>query len=448
MARDDLHKLTASEAAALIRRKKLGVVEYTEALIARIEAREPVVRAWQYFAAEQARANARWVERNVAEGALRGVPIGVKDIIETKDMPTTYGALALYGEHRPKWDASCVALARQAGAVVMGKTVTSEFAGYYTGPSVNPHDPTRSTAFSSMGSAAAVGDFHVPLAFGSQTGGSIIRPAAFCGPIGYMPSYGIFNTTGVHNLAPALDHLGHFARAIDDVALLGQVLTGDGRFGMGAPGRAPRIGFFTGWDKRQAQPVIWETLEAARASLGKVARIVEVKLPKALFAMNDHCLTLIRYEAARTFAHEYFQEKPGGLSNTMRDLVRDGLDVPRARYLEAIEAAQAGRALLAGLFKEHDVDVFLTPSAECLPQLLEEAISRSVFNRLWTILHVPTIAFTTGTVTLKPTPTQPKTVTLPVGIQIVGRYLRDHETLQVSRWLESRLARVVEPMNW
>jgi Asp-tRNA(Asn)/Glu-tRNA(Gln) amidotransferase A subunit family amidase len=444
-----LHRLSASEARRLIRTKKLGIVEYAEALTRRIEAREGTLKAWQHFDADAARTAARWVERNGPAGPLHGIPLGVKDIIETRDMPTTYGAAPLYGRHRPAWDASCVALAKAAGAVIMGKTVTSEFAGYYTGPTVNPHDPTRSPAFSSMGSAAAVADHHVPLAFGSQTGGSIIRPAAHCGAVGYMPSYGLFNTTGVHNLAPSLDHLGHFARTVDDIALMGQVLLGDARFGAGAPARPPRLGLLVGWEKRRATPEIWRAMEDARARLADAkATIVEIKIPRSLVALSDHCVSVIRYETARTLAHEYLHGTPGGLSATMRDLVASGLAMKRADYLKAQEAALQGRALLAGLFKAHDVDVLLAPSAECLAQPLEEAISRSVFNRLWTILHVPTLAFTTDVVAVKPTSRQPRAVKLPVGVQLVGRFLKDHEFLQAARWAESRIGRIPEPMNW
>ena len=449
MAAPALHQLSASEARRLIRTKKLGIVEYADALIRRIEAREGTLKAWQHFDADAARAAARWVERNGPAGPLHGIPLGVKDIIETRDMPTTYGAAPLYAQHRPAWDASCVALAKAAGAIVMGKTVTSEFAGYYTGPTVNPHDPTRSPAFSSMGSAAAVADYHVPLAFGSQTGGSIIRPAAHCGAVGYMPSYGLFNTTGVHNLAPSLDHLGHFARTVDDIALMGQVLSGDARFGAGAPARPPRLGLLVGWETRRATPEIWRAMADARARLAKAkAPIVEIKIPKSLAALSEHCVTVIRYETARTLAHEYLHGTPGGLSATMRELVESGLAMKREDYVTAMEAAHAGRARLAALFEEHRIDALLSPSAECLAQPLDDAVSRSVFNRLWTILYVPTLALTTDFVAVKPHARQPKAVKLPVGIQLVGRFWKDHEFLQVARWVEARIGRLPEPLNF
>ena len=220
----DLRSLSAREAARQIAERRITAEALVTAYLDRIEAREAVVGAWQYLDREQALATARQRDAEAPRGPLHGVPIAVKDLIDTVDMPTAYGS-AIYRGHRPDADASCVALARAAGAIVLGKTVTTEFATFTPGKTANPRNPAHTPGGSSSGSAAAVADGMAPLAFGTQTAGSVIRPGAYCGCVAYKPSFGLINRAGVKPLADSLDTIGVFARSVDDAAFFAGVLS-------------------------------------------------------------------------------------------------------------------------------------------------------------------------------------------------------------------------------
>src|SRR5213082_115727 len=223
-AKDRLNELSASDAARLIAGGDLSSEALVRDCLARIDAREATVRAWAFLDPELALRQARERDRTPARGALHGVPIGVKDVFDTADMPTQMGS-PIYAGWRPPSDAACVALMRAAGAVVLGKTVTAEFAGMTPGDTRNPHDPSRTPGGSSSGSAAAVADFMVPLALGTQTGGSVLRPAAYCGAAAIKPSFGSINRVGVKMISDSLDTIGIFARSAEDLGLLLSVLT-------------------------------------------------------------------------------------------------------------------------------------------------------------------------------------------------------------------------------
>src|SRR6185295_9422626 len=213
----ELNRQTVSDLAGLAPEKRTAV-RLAESCLARIEARETDVQAWAYLDAAQALEQARSRDREAPRGPLHGVPVAVKDIIDTCDMPTEYGS-PVYAGHRPKADAACVALLREAGAVILGKTVTVELAAYHWARTRNPHDLARTPGGSSSGSAAAVADFMAPLALGTQTGGSTIRPAAYCGVVGYKPSFNLINRAGAKPLAESQDTVGLLGRSVPDVAL-------------------------------------------------------------------------------------------------------------------------------------------------------------------------------------------------------------------------------------
>jgi amidase len=227
VARISANTLTATDALARIAAGTLTAEELARACLDRVAERDGVVKAFAFVDAGRAIAEARERDRRAAgpRGLLHGLPIGVKDIIDTHDMPTEYGS-PIYAGNRPRNEAACVALSREAGAVILGKTVTTEFALRHPGPTTNPHDPARTPGGSSSGSAAAVADFMVPVAFGTQTGGSIIRPASYCGIVGFKPSFNTINPTGVKPLATSFDTVGLLARSVDDCALVTGVLTG------------------------------------------------------------------------------------------------------------------------------------------------------------------------------------------------------------------------------
>src|SRR5262249_25781831 len=269
-----LRSLTAREAARQIAERRITAEELAAAYIERIETRETVVGAWQYFDRDAALAAARRCDAEAPRGPLHGIPIAVKDLIDTVDMPTSYGS-TIYRGHRPAANASCVALARAAGAVVLGKTVTTEFAAFTPGKTANPRDPAHTPGGSSSGSAAAVADGMAPLAFGTQTAGSVIRPGAYCGCVAYKPSFGLINRAGVKPLADSLDTVRVFARSVEDAAFLSGVLAERPALRHPAPPRmAPRFGLYRTpmWD--QAEPATAAALDAARSALELAGAVV------------------------------------------------------------------------------------------------------------------------------------------------------------------------------
>ncbi|HZA13847.1 MAG TPA: amidase, partial [Myxococcaceae bacterium] len=236
-----LNELPAHEALALLARREISAEELVRACLARIAAREPEVSAWQILDEPRALAEARRIDGLRDPPPLRGLPVGVKDLIDTADLPTTYGS-PIYRGHRPPNDAWCVKALRSAGAVILGKTVTTEFAYFSPGPTRNPRDVRRTPGGSSSGSAAAVADAMVPGALGTQTAGSIIRPASFCGVVGWKPTFGVLSLDGIRPLAPSLDTLGVLTRAVADVPVWMAVLSGAGVASLTQLSRSPRIG--------------------------------------------------------------------------------------------------------------------------------------------------------------------------------------------------------------
>src|SRR5512142_2085453 len=219
------HRLSATALARMIENGELTAKAVVRSCFERIRQREPVVRAWTHLDRGAALAAARACDEGGRRGVLRGVPFGVKDIFDTSDMPSGYGS-PIYTGCRPSFDASAVALPRAAGAILLGKTVTTEFANRHPGPTSHPQNPMHTPGGSSSGSAAAVADFMVPLAIGTQTGGSVIRPAAYCGVVGFKPSFGLFPPAGMHPNTESLDTVGIMARWVEDIALFRAALTG------------------------------------------------------------------------------------------------------------------------------------------------------------------------------------------------------------------------------
>jgi Asp-tRNA(Asn)/Glu-tRNA(Gln) amidotransferase A subunit family amidase len=375
--------------------------------LARIEAREGELRAWAYLDSDAALAQARARDAEAPRGPLHGLPVGVKDVIDTADMPTAYGS-PIYEGHRPERDADCVAWLREQGAVILGKTVTTEFATYQPPVTVNPHDPERTPGGSSSGSAAAVAAGMVPVAYGTQTAGSVIRPASFCGVVGFKPRHGWVSTAGVKRLSARLDTLGTFGRTVADAARLAGIEPAAGE---------PRIAFCrTPWV--EAAP---EVEEAARR-LG--AR--ELELPPQFASLAAAQETVMAFDVARNLEPEW-REHREGLSQVMRDYIARGQEVPQ----EEAEAAAALRdqcrsrlpEVLAGL------DALLVPAA------LGEAPLRSDGNtgdpllcRAWTLLGVPAISV--------PGLTGP--AGMPVGVQLVG--LDEAAVLGAAATVEAALA--------
>src|SRR5579863_9331621 len=274
------HRLSATDVARRIEGGELSAEAVVRSCLERIREREPVVRAWTHLADAAAIEAARACDKGATRGVLRGVPFGIKDIFDTADMPSGYGS-PIYTGCRPSFDASAVALPRAAGAILLGKTVTTEFANRHPGPTMNPRNPAFTPGGSSSGSAAAVADFMVPLALGTQTGGSVIRPAAFCGVVGFKPSYGLFPPAGMHPNTETLDTVGAMARSVEDIALFRAALMAIPYEDPALPERPPRLALCRTmhWDRAQREGKA--VLEAAATRLGAAgARIVDSELPR------------------------------------------------------------------------------------------------------------------------------------------------------------------------
>ena len=425
-----LHTLGATEAAGLIAAGKITSEALVKSCLERIEAREADVQAWAFLDPDAALRQARAADAQPARGLLHGVPIGVKDLIETADLPTSYGS-PIYSGHQPAGDAPCVALARAAGGVVLGKTVTTEFAVMQPNKTRNPRGIRHTPGGSSSGSAAAVADFMVPLAFGTQTAGSIIRPAAYCGAVGYKPSHGTISRVGVKALSDILDTVGTIARSVPDAALLAAAVSGRRNLLVDEEGVAssgPRVGICRTHEWPQALPETVQALESAARTLGAAgAAVKEVALPAAFAGLVAAQIDVMFYQQAASLAWERLVhwEK---ISARLQGILEEGLQVSVERFDAAAALARDCRRALNDVFGDHDV--LLAPSA---PGAAPEGLGMTgdpVFNGLWTRVHVPC---GTG-------PVGATAAGLPLGGLGGGRVGDDAKTLAVSHWIHQRVA--------
>jgi Asp-tRNA(Asn)/Glu-tRNA(Gln) amidotransferase A subunit family amidase len=417
-------RLTASAAAARLESGTLAAESLVRDCLNRAEQRN-AVKAWVWLDPELALSQARAADRAGRPGVLKGMPVGVKDVIDTYDMPTQHGS-PIYRSNRPFADAACVALTRAAGGVILGKTVTTEFANRHPRETVHPHNPAHTPGGSSSGSAAAVADFQVPVGFGTQTGGSTIRPAAFCGVIGYKPSFGEFSRVGIKMQCHNLDTLGLICRSLDDLSLMRAALLVQPRRAVDRAGLAPRIGFCRtpAWD--HASPDTQDLLERTASRLSAAGAMVKDVAP-APADILDQQRRIFEFEAARNYAWEY-EVHGDKLSPALRDgLLKPGRALPLSAYIEAIESAEAFRARLDDFFGE--VDLLLAPSAvgEAPEGLGSTGDAR--FNAIWTLAWTPCVMLPAGT----------GSKGLPLGIQLVGARFRDEALLDAAAWVEARL---------
>ncbi|WLE62900.1 amidase [Burkholderia plantarii] len=398
------------------------------ASIARAEALEPVLRAFTHRPAAYA--------EPAAGAPLAGLPVGVKDLIDTADMPTAYGS-PIYREHRPAADAAVVAKLREYGAAVFGKTVTTEFAWRQPGPTVNPWRTTHTPGGSSSGSAAAVGAGIVPLALGTQTVGSVIRPAAYCGVVGYKPSHGGVSREGVHPLAASLDHVGFFAQSVETAALahalfvagqpqaIGDVASWQAWFApLAVP---PRLGVVrTPFDARM-QAAQKDNFEASLARLRAAgAEVVEIAFGADLARIVDALQVILRVEAWRAVG-PVDRDHPGQLSQHMRALVDEGAAMPEARYREALDLQRALRAESAALLDGCDALVGV-PATGAAPEGLDDT-GDPVFCAPWSLIGMPAVTVPSGWTAQG----------LPLGFQVVGAFGADLATLRIAAWVEREI---------
>jgi Asp-tRNA(Asn)/Glu-tRNA(Gln) amidotransferase A subunit family amidase len=443
LADTNLAKLSATQAAADIARGSLSAVEYTQACLDRIAQAEPTVNAFAHLDPEHALKQARDCDERRQSGRplgpLHGVPVGIKDIIDTADYPTECGSSVLAGR-RPRGDATVVAKLRAAGAVIIGKTVTTEFAYFTPGKTRNPHDPKRTPGGSSSGTAAAVAAGMVPLAIGSQTNGSIIRPAAFCGVFAIKPSHGTVSRAGVLALSRALDHMGPFARSIEDIALALDVIAGHDpadpdtrplaasnfrQVAAESLGRDPRFAFVKTpvWDKADVEAR--EAIEALANDLGEAC--FPYDLPDSYAPAWEAQRTVMSADMAYNLGKLNDQ---GGdkISPQFQALIGEGRKVSATRYLEALALGRELRGGLEPLFQQR-CNAILTLSA---PGVAPEgtATGNPAFNSLWTLMGLPAVNL----------PLLQGESGMPIGAQLIGAPGDDARLLRTANWLVSKAA--------
>jgi Asp-tRNA(Asn)/Glu-tRNA(Gln) amidotransferase A subunit family amidase len=403
----------------------------TEECLERIALREPLIKAWAWHDAARSRRLAYELKPRTSAQPLYGVPVGIKDIIDTADMPTSYGS-ALYQGHRAVRDATVVRRLRAAGAIILGKTVTTEFAYVHPGPTCNPHALEHTPGGSSSGSAAAVAAGMVPVALGSQTGGSTIRPSAYCGVVGFKPSFSAVTMDGIRPLAASMDTIGIHARSVADVALVYPVLAGlrAAAEDIRVPLRKPLlIGFYPGPHASEADADARDTLElAARRMRASGMTVQPAELPMHLFAkLSTANRTIMAYEGSRVAAVDYWRGRDL-LALPTRELIESGHFITDAKYNEARELAAACRRLF--IEEMRDFDVLLTFSSPGEAPLKREGTGSSTFNRAWTTIGAPCLALPFG---------YGKSGILPLGIQLIGACGEDSALLDSGALVEKLL---------
>jgi Asp-tRNA(Asn)/Glu-tRNA(Gln) amidotransferase A subunit family amidase len=395
---------------------------------AAIAAREQEIGAFTALDVDGARDCAGGSHAALAALPLRGLPVGVKDIIDTANLPTEYGSPAYRG-YRPGADAAVVSMVRRAGGLILGKTVTTEFAYRHAAGTRNPHDPAHTPGGSSSGSAAAVAAGMLPIALGTQTGGSVIRPAAYCGVAGFKPSYKLIPTVGVKCFSWHLDTVGLFAAGVADVAFAAAAITDrDLRVDARAPA-APRIALVR--DKRwpDASEAMRSAVEtAARAATKAGASVTELTLPPVLEEAWGAHATIRDYEAYRALAFE--RDRHGErLSPVLRACLDAAASVTADAYDAARRSTRFARRALAELMTDHDV--LLMPSAPGAAPRGLESTGSPAFNHLWTLMGCPVVNV----------PGLSDAAGLPLGIQVIGRFARDRAALEAALFIETAIVR-------
>ena len=439
----DLTILTAAEAARLLQSREIGALEYTEACLARIAAREEEVQAWTYLDADNARAQARAADARMKAGErvgpLHGLPVGIKDVIDTADMPTEHGSPAFKG-NQPTADASCIAALRDAGAIIMGKTVTTELATQYPGKTRNPFNPAHTPGGSSSGSGAAVGCGMVPLALGTQTGGSVIRPASFNGIWGLKPTLGLISRTGVLLQSHTLDTVGVYGRSVEDLALITDSLAAhDPSDAVSYPRAAPRLldavrqdlpapprlAFFKTPVWEEGEPCMHAAFAKLVAELG--GHVEEVGHSKTFAGIKESHRIVFMTEDSRYYG-PLVDRTPDLISKSLTERIKIGNAITARTYLEAVAAREVYYAEIEGILKRYTA--LLVPSSPGPAPKGLHSTGNSVFNSLWTLLGVPCVSIPLFTHD-----------SLPFGAQLVGRRREEGKLLATARWLSRHLGR-------
>jgi Asp-tRNA(Asn)/Glu-tRNA(Gln) amidotransferase A subunit family amidase len=428
-----LHRLSLRAMLDGLRARQFTAEELTRDLLARIHALEPRLHAWAWLDGERALAAARGAGR----GALGGIPVGIKDIVHVRGVPTGMGSPVFAGRIADE-SATVVKRLEAAGAFVLGKTVTAELAYFHPGPTRNPWNPAHTPGGSSMGSAAAVAAGMVPAALGTQTNGSVIRPAAFCGCVGYKPSAGLIPRSGMLEFSATLDQLGAFARSVEDAALVASVLVGhdpsdpgslknahalaDGLFLVAPPARPPRLA--------AVRSPVWHLAEAPqraqferdiRALRSAGAQAAEVELGEVFAQAHTMQRRILYVEGVRALGHLQAEHR-ARLSVALNRLLDEGRNISEAEYREALAAkVHLQQALQDFLIP---FDALITPPARGEAPATLETTGDPAFCTIWTLCGVPALTIPSG---FGPNH-------LPLGLQIVGRLYDDVRLLGIARW--------------
>ncbi|MEO5701373.1 MAG: amidase, partial [Casimicrobiaceae bacterium] len=431
--------MTAAEALAAIRDGRMSAEELVQGCLARIDADEERVQAWAYLDATRALEQARNVDRVRREGhvlgPLHGLPVGVKDIIDTADMPTEDGTV-LHAGRRPFDDAAVVERLRAAGAIILGKTVTTELATYSPGKTRNPHRPEHTPGGSSSGSAAAVAAHMVPVAVGTQTNGSVIRPAAYCGIYGYKPTFGLVPRAGILKQSRPLDQVGFMARSVEDLAIIADPLMGhderdlDTRpfapprlreVAMTEPPLPPTFAFTKTPNWSDAEEETQLAFDEVAAALGE--QVKPFSVPTILADAWEWHRIVMEADIARSFQEEYARGRDR-LSASLREQIERGRQVTAVAYNDAVDRIRAVSTAFDEIFDRCDV-ILTAATAGPAPHGLESTGSPA-FCTLWTFAGMPAVTL----------PLLQAGNGLPMGVQLVGRRGDDARLLRTARWLD------------
>lgn len=442
-----LWSLSAVEAGRRLKEGEITSEEMVGACLERIEAIDGNIQAWAHLDPEFALAQARMLDSARKNGGLigplHGLPVGIKDIIDTEALPTENGTVLDAGR-RPRDDASVVTQLRQAGAVIMGKTVSTELAVYSPGKTRNPHNPDHTPGGSSSGSAAAVAAEMVPLAVGTQTNGSVIRPATFCGVYGFKPTHGLIARTGILKQSPPLDTVGVFGRSVEDAALLADAMTAYDEHDPHSRLRARPALLETALQPPPLDPVfafvktpVWDQAsDDCREAFAELADVLgaqcdEVKLPGPFDGAHAVHRTIMLADLAKNFAG-YYRRGAEKLSDILREMIEEGQSTLAVDYNVAVDWIDLLNAGLDEVFSRYDA--ILTPAAPGEAPAGLNATGDPAFCTLWTLCGTPAITL----------PLMEGANGLPLGVQLVGRRGDDARLLRTARWLSDHVERLVE----
>lgn len=436
--------LTVAGMIRQIQRRKLSPVVLMESLLKRIDLLEPSLQAWvtmdRQCLLKEARQCHEEIIRGKMRGLLHGIPIGVKDIFFTRGMKTTAGS-KIFADFVPAYNATAVERLKKAGAIILGKTATTEFASRYPAPTRNPWNLEHTPGGSSSGSAAAVATGMCPAALGSQTGGSVLRPAAYCGVVGLKPTYGRISRYGVFALGWTLDHVGFLTRSVEDAAILLGILAGpdpadpttrlqpvpDYMRSLRSLRRPPRIGIVREFYQEKSAESVWNHTEKILSQLKRAGgKMREVKMPASFAAVQDAHRIIMWVEAA-AYHEKLFEKNREKYSSKMREMVEIGLLIPSGDYLRAQKIKRLFRREMEPIMQEYDC--LLSPATSSAAPENLSSTGDPWFQVPWSLSGLPAISIPSGL----------NDERLPLGIQLAGAAFAEGKLLAAARWCEKIL---------